>query len=218
MGRLDLFARMVKYGMNGAPTRQAGEDQTEWFTLYFRYLANKPFPNVSLKVPEMCPLGKGLGPPQVAGHTAPVTASKGKPTMTKDNWDKGEIIAKAAGSIVIPIAVAISVYLWNVERSQRDTAAQMTTIAVSILTEKPEESSVGNDPLRRWAISVLRNPEDPPVLSEAAARELEMRTIGIARSLQGFWSTSGDEVERITESIEAFRRYEESLPTPEIDW
>lgn len=40
---------------SGAPTRDGGGDQTDWFTFFFRYLADRPFPNVSLKVPEMCP-------------------------------------------------------------------------------------------------------------------------------------------------------------------
>jgi hypothetical protein len=108
--------------------------------------------------------------------------------MTKDKWDKGEIIA------------------------------------VSILTEKPEEGSVGNDPLRRWAISVLRNPQNPPVLSEAAAMELEMRTIGWRSTFNSDFLRSTYEVERLREAIDAIRRQEqlrmleESSTDPEIDW
>jgi hypothetical protein len=73
----------------------------------------------------------------------------------KDNWDKVDIIGRA----LIPVAVAFSVLLWNSERTSRDTAAQMITIATSILTAPPD--TITPSALRNWAIAALQSPEDP---------------------------------------------------------
>ncbi len=86
----------------------------------------------------------------------------------KDGWDKFEIVGKVAGAILVPIAVASSVFIWNAQRTKQDTTATMTQIAISILREGPAEESDTADPLRLWAIEVLKNPAAPPPLSPRA--------------------------------------------------
>lgn len=98
-------------------------------------------------------------------------ATKADEPVPKDAWDKFDIGVRAA----IPVIVAFSVYLWNVEKTSRDTAAQMITIATSILTAPPDQSAPGA--LRQWAIAVLRSPQDPPLLTEDAAIALEKETL-----------------------------------------
>jgi hypothetical protein len=98
-------------------------------------------------------------------------AIKAEGPMPKDNWDKFDIGVRA----LIPVLVAGSVYLWNVEKTSRDTAAQMITIATSILTAPPDQSAPSA--LRQWAIAVLRSPEDPPLLTADAAIALEKETL-----------------------------------------
>jgi len=105
----------------------------------------------------------------MAVTSKPKSAATG--SAPKDLWDKVDIIAKA----LIPVAVALSVLLWNSERTKRDTAAQMITIATSILTSPPENSAP--NALRQWAISVLQSPQDPPTLTDEAAASLAIQTI-----------------------------------------
>ena len=92
----------------------------------------------------------------------------------KDGWDKFDILLKLA----IPAAVAVIAWIWNADRTDRETAASMTQIAIGILSEKPAEDSA--DPLRDWAIAVLQNPIDPPVLSAAAAKQLKTSPLSTA--------------------------------------
>lgn len=101
----------------------------------------------------------------------------------KDWWDKIEISAKAVGAILIPIVVGVTAYLWNSERTQRNTAAAMSQIAVSVLIEEPKEFSpdVPLDPLREWAIAVLQSPSNPPDLTDQAANILRQRSLGFGQ-------------------------------------
>jgi hypothetical protein len=95
----------------------------------------------------------------------------------KDWWDKTDIVARAVASILVPIVVGASVWLWNTESSRQSTASSMTRIAVSILTEPVDEGNDRQDPLREWAIEVLKSPDDPPVLGNEAAEVLRSRPL-----------------------------------------
>ena len=97
--------------------------------------------------------------------------------MTKDCWDKLEIAAKAAGAVLIPLAVASSVYLYNRGSSERATAAQMTNIAVGVLMSAPLEDRPTDDALRNWAIEVLAEPSRIVPLSREAAAQLRWRQL-----------------------------------------
>lgn len=112
-------------------------------------------------------------------------ATKADEPVPKDAWDKIDIVGRAA----IPIIVAVSVFLWNTERTSRDAAAQMITIATSILAAPPDEAAPG--PLRSWAIAVLQSPENPPTLTAEAAVALKTQSIPFVsdfggKFLQGF--------------------------------
>ena len=91
----------------------------------------------------------------------------------KDIWDKFEVIGKVAGAILVPIAVASSVFIWNAQRTKQETTATMTQIAISILREEPAEDGASADPIRLWAIDVLKNPSSPPPLSPRAEIALQ---------------------------------------------
>jgi hypothetical protein len=106
-------------------------------------------------------------------------ATKADEPVPKDVWDKVDIIVRA----LIPVIVALSVYLWNVERTSRDTAAQMITIATSILTAPPEQATP--NALRLWAIAVLQSPDDPPTLTDEAAVALRTQSIPFYFGLGG---------------------------------
>ncbi|UPT53263.1 hypothetical protein [Synechococcus phage Yong-L1-251] len=87
----------------------------------------------------------------------------------KDFWDKLDIGARAA----IPVVIAVMVLFWNSERTKAESAAKMTEIAISILTQVPSsEAEQGTDPIRSWAVKVLQNPSKPPALSDDAAAQL----------------------------------------------
>lgn len=88
----------------------------------------------------------------------------------KDNWDKAEVLSKVAGSVLVPIVVAIAVFAWNSERTKQQTAASIMPLAISILTTAPTDDDT--TALREWAISVLNDPSDPPALTGKAARSL----------------------------------------------
>ncbi len=87
---------------------------------------------------------------------------------SKDFWDKADIILRA----MVPVAVGVLLLLWNNQRTAQQTSATMTEIAIGILSEKPEGGS--SNALRKWAIEVLRNPSDPPLLTDSAALTLEL--------------------------------------------
>ena len=132
-------------------------------------------------------------------------AARPKPKMElgakppeKDVWDKVDIVGRA----LIPVIVALSVLFWNSERTARDTAAQMITIATSILTTPPDQSAPSA--LRSWAIEVLRFPENPPTLTDEAATALKTEFIPLL--------TDGlsEKFKRINDALDGI---EKELPT-----
>lgn len=106
-----------------------------------------------------------------------MTTDSKSTSEVKDWWDKSAIIISALGTILTPVIIGLSVWWWNSDRTQRETASQMISIAVSILTLPPTELDTKMSPLRSWAIDVLQNPSDPPVLSDEAAVALEVEAI-----------------------------------------
>ena len=119
----------------------------------------------------------------------------------KDRWDKVDILAKA----FIPIVDAGSVLFWNAQKTSRETAAQMITIALSILTAPPEKSAP--NALRGWAIDVLRSPEDPPALTDEAA-------VALSKEAIPWVSNTSDAAAAINEAIELISKFPNS-PTPD---
>lgn len=95
---------------------------------------------------------------------------------SKDWWDKAEICGKVLGAVIVPLAVAVVALIWNGQSSARQSAAQMSTIAIGILQAEPKPG-VDSSALRDWAVSVLQDPTDPPQLSDEAANE--MRSVGL---------------------------------------
>ncbi|MEM6564997.1 MAG: hypothetical protein AAF665_11155 [Pseudomonadota bacterium] len=80
----------------------------------------------------------------------------------KDAWDRLEIVGKVA----LPIVVAGATIWFNSQVSQRQQSAEMTRIAVGVLSEADISE---DDPLRDWAVNIL---VDQGGLSLAAARQL----------------------------------------------
>jgi hypothetical protein len=97
----------------------------------------------------------------------------------KDIWDKVEVVGKIAVGLVVPVTIAIVAYLLNDQISQRARSAEMTRIAIGVLQQEPEESAAlsGADPLRDWAINVLRDPSSDHNLNEEAAAALRLKRL-----------------------------------------
>lgn len=95
----------------------------------------------------------------------------------KDNWDIFEIVVKSLGAVLVPGVIAYSVYSFNQQANQRTTAAQMTSIAVGILTSEVGTMTPAGDPLRLWAVDVLRNPTQITPLDDAAAKQLMIESL-----------------------------------------
>jgi hypothetical protein len=137
------------------------------------------------------------------------------PPKAKDCWDKALIAGQIVGSILIPVVVGISVWSFNSERTQRDTAAQMVSIAVSVLTVPADENLIGENALRQWAIYVLQNPDDPPALSDEAAQLLLTDKLSY---FPAWVSTNRETTDALSQYIEALRELKgpppEQLSTP----
>lgn len=104
---------------------------------------------------------------------------------SKDCWDKIEII----GKVTVPIAVGVLILVWNNQRTSQQTAASMTQIAVSVLSQEVEDSKI--DPLRDWAVAVLQNPSNPPTLSDEAAAQLRTSALPWNTSVQSSFDQLG---------------------------
>lgn len=76
---------------------------------------------------------------------------------SKDSWDKTEILGKTAGAIGIPVVVAALALFIDNRISERDREAELTNLAVGILSAKPEHDSYTEEDkaLRSMAISIL---------------------------------------------------------------
>ncbi|WP_284262028.1 hypothetical protein [Roseicyclus amphidinii] len=98
-------------------------------------------------------------------------------TKQKDYWDKAEIMGKVVGSVLVPLVVALALFMWNSERTRQLTAASVTPLAISILTAAPSDEDT--TALREWAVTVLNNPSDPPSLTDAAASSLPVFGLNI---------------------------------------
>lgn len=115
----------------------------------------------------------------------------------KDRWDKGEIIAKLLGAVIVPTLVACTAYLWNRQNVQQQTSAQMSQIAVSVL----QAEDTTNSALRSWAIAVLQNPSSPPTLSKEAASDLERE--GLPKFDPAFLKVSPESAKGISDALSA---------------
>ncbi|MCB5200847.1 hypothetical protein LGQ03_16540 [Loktanella sp. TSTF-M6] len=104
-------------------------------------------------------------------------------TNQKDWWDKTEVLSKLIGALLIPVIVAVSVWVWNSERTLQQTSSTMTQIAVGILTGPPSPET---QPLRAWAISVLQTPDAPPALSDEAALALQGTELAVITALEEY--------------------------------
>lgn len=116
--------------------------------------------------------------------------------MAKDCWDKVEIMGKFLGAVLIPSAIAFSVYSFNTRASERATAAQMAGIAVGILMEDPSGNPPSSGALRDWAVDVLKNPGEVTPLGSAAAAQLKLQ------GLPKFYVGNADQIARIFRKLE----------------
>lgn len=116
---------------------------------------------------------------------------------SKDWWDKAEICGKVLGAVIVPLAVAGVALIWNGQSSARQSAAQMSAIAIGILQTEPKPG-LDSSALRDWAVSVLQDPTDPPKLSEEAANEMRFMGLPLAE-----FSKSAIELENMMRRLRA---------------
>lgn len=123
--------------------------------------------------------------------------------VRKDCWDKLEIVAKILGATVIPLTVGFAAYWLNDQISQRSRSAEMTSIAVGILTTPPSNSEYSEDEraLRTWAVGILENPSGDNALSAELKRILinDRFTIGWS---DVFSSIDDSEIESYTQRLQ----------------
>lgn len=100
--------------------------------------------------------------------------------MAKDCWDKGEIIGKVMGAVLIPVVITIGGLFFNWQENQRAreaaeaaskraATAQMMQIAVGVLTGEPTEETKA---LREWASEVLKNPGEIIAMNDEVTGQL----------------------------------------------
>jgi len=82
--------------------------------------------------------------------------------------------AEIAGKVVIPISIAIIASNWNAERTKTEASLEMIKIAVNVVRSEPNP---GTDPLREWAILVLKDPTNPPPLTGAASAFIQVNAL-----------------------------------------
>lgn len=72
--------------------------------------------------------------------------------MARDRWDKADIIGKLAGSILIPVALAVGSYIFNEALQERADRQKTRELAITVLqSEKTDKTPQ----LRAWALGVL---------------------------------------------------------------
>ncbi len=93
--------------------------------------------------------------------------------MAKDGWDKAEIVAK----MLVPIVIALFGYLINnsiqekaLQQKDVELSQKYIEIAVGILKSDPSKKE--KEPLRAWAIDVLKK-YSPIEISPAAIEALK---------------------------------------------
>lgn len=81
--------------------------------------------------------------------------------MAKDRWDKAEVISKIGGAILIPVLLGVWGVIWNSRFEVEQAVTGRIELAIAILSAQPIGD--GSDAsIRKWAISVLQSPIDPP--------------------------------------------------------
>lgn len=121
--------------------------------------------------------------------------SAAPPPVPKDRWDQLDIISKALAGVLIPIVLGYSVYAWNAsrtrseadandQRTRSETATNMLAVAVGIL-KNPVPTDKAGKALRDWAITVMQNPSNPPMLTEAAAKDLASEPLPVLATTPG---------------------------------
>jgi tetratricopeptide (TPR) repeat protein len=72
--------------------------------------------------------------------------------MARDCWNKADIIGKLAGSILIPVALALGSYIFNEALQERADRQKTRELAITVLqSEKTDKTPQ----LRAWALGVL---------------------------------------------------------------
>lgn len=123
--------------------------------------------------------------------------------IQRDWWDKAEICGKILGAVIVPLAVAVVALIWNSQSSSRQSAAQMSAIAIGIL-QAEAKPGVDSNALREWAVAVLQRPSDPPVLSDDVAQELLQTGLPIwyGKGVRSF-DLSGLQTDRLSDIADA---------------
>lgn len=83
----------------------------------------------------------------------------------KDGWDRAEILFRAGGLVLIPVAVVVLGWLLNSALKERELEVEYVRLALSVL-----QSSDTTTALRQFAVDMLENPGPtpvPPILREA---------------------------------------------------
>ncbi|MGM4910411.1 lysozyme [Rhizobium sp. 768_B6_N1_8] len=117
-----------------------------------------------------------------------------EPEVSKDIWDKIDILGKLLGSILIPLTVAIAGFYVNTALQDRSAKQKTAEIAISIL----QSDNPATPELRAWAEGVFRDtlasasqPLSPKALQELRSNPLPSNVAGVdlVSAFEGFSST-----------------------------
>ncbi|MEY2496219.1 MAG: Fungal chitosanase of glycosyl hydrolase group 75 [Verrucomicrobiota bacterium] len=73
--------------------------------------------------------------------------------MAKDKWDKADVIGKLTGSLLIPIALAVGSYLFNLALQERADRQKTVELAITVLQSAKTDTT---PKLQEWALGVLQ--------------------------------------------------------------
>jgi hypothetical protein len=99
-------------------------------------------------------------------------------TKSKDVWDKLQVTAILAASVLIPFAALIVGNLVSTSQKDSENRVKYVEIAVSILRTDPTESTQA---LREWAVEILAA-QSPVTLSAAVREELKKQQVNLGYS------------------------------------
>jgi hypothetical protein len=109
--------------------------------------------------------------------------------MTKDRWDKVDIIAKMVIGVLVPVVITFFGYKINrsiQEKAQQQKDVELSQkyieIAVGILNSDPSKKE--KEPLRDWAIDVLKK-YSPIEISPAAIKALKEQRLSVEVLVSG---------------------------------
>ena len=102
----------------------------------------------------------------------------------KDVWDKIQVVSSLVVSLGIPIAVVLIGSQYTANQAEQTNRIKYVELAVGILRSQP---TPGHDPLRDWAVEVIKKHATVPIPKDAQ-EQLLIRAAPIEDWGNGCWT------------------------------